>query len=601
MADKSQHIPLYEKIGYSAADAAANFVFMAMILFQAAFYTDVMKLPASTAGLVILVPRLWDAFFDPIMGALADRTRTRWGSFRPWVLWTAIPWGIVMYLAYTTPGFQGGALVAYAVITNSLLMTLYSANNMPYSALGGVMSADIQERSKLNSFRFIAVNAAQFIVQGFTLVLVAKFAGPRSPLMPQGDVARGWQMTMGLYAVLCVVLFLITFLTTRERVKPVVSQASVRTDLRDLTRNSPWAVLFLMTLLHFGIIAFRGGAEYHYYMSYADKTALYNNLIKPRGLTQRVPMVAPAAPGTVAPAAGTRDRGKPHGLATGEKITYSHGNGGADLGDLVNGHVYYVRVQGDTRVQLYDSREHATGGGSVGLLRVAPAAGAQHELVPGGVLETLGYILHAAPDDLENSNVAGAADGLIGMIGKAVTILGIMFAPLLAKRFGKKAIAVAGFGLIALNSFAFYFIGPTDVLLMLILTITGSLFYAPTIPLIWAMFADAADYSEWQNGRRATGIVFATIGFGLKAGLAIGAYALLGVQALKDYDNHPRSPEMIEAFRVCTTIVPGALFLLCTILLIFYKLNRRMTLQMADELAARRKAVAGQSIPASSP
>ena len=217
MADKSQQIPLYEKVGYSAGDAAANFVFMSMILFQAAFYTDVMKLSTLTAGLIILVPRLWDAFFDPIMGALADRTRTRWGNFRPWVLWTALPWGIVMYLAYTTPGFKGAALVAYAVITNTLLMTLYSANNMPYSALGGVMSADIHERSKLNSFRFIAVNAAQFIVQGFTLVLVAKFAGPHTPEQPQGDIARGWQATFGVYAGICVLCFLITFATTRER------------------------------------------------------------------------------------------------------------------------------------------------------------------------------------------------------------------------------------------------------------------------------------------------------------------------------------------------------------------------------------------------
>jgi Na+/melibiose symporter-like transporter len=592
MADQSQHIPLYEKIGYSAADAAANFVFMSMILFQAAFYTDVMKLPASTAGLVILVPRLWDAFFDPIMGAMADRTRTRWGSFRPWVLWTAIPWGIVMYLAYRTPGLQGGALVAYAVITNTLLMTLYSANNMPYAALGGVMSADIQERSKLNSFRFIAVNAAQFIVQGFTLVLVAKFAGLRTAEMPQGDVAHGWQMTMGLYAILCVVLFFITFATTKERVKAVVSQASIKTDLKDLTKNGPWAVLFVMTLIHFGIIAFRGGAGYHYYMSYADKSALYSDLIKPLGLTQKLPMFAPAMPGVVDPASSSLDLGKPHGLATGEKITYSHGNGGKDLGSLVNGNAYYVRAESDSKVQLYDSKEHALAGGETGLLHLAPAEGAQHELVPGSILETLGFIVHADPNDLENSNVANAAFSLLGMIDKVVTIIAIMFAPLLARQFGKKAIAVAGFTLIALNSFAFYFLGPKDILLMVTLTVTGALVYGPTIPLLWAMFADAADYSEWKNGRRATGIVFATIGFGLKAGLAIGAYALLGVQALKDYDNHPKSPEMIQAFRVCNTVVPGALFLVCTILLVIYKLNRKLTLQMADELAARRKATA---------
>jgi Na+/melibiose symporter-like transporter len=171
-------------------------------------------------------------------------------------------------------------------------------------------------------------------------------------------------------------------------------------------------------------------------------------------------------------------------------------------------------------------------------------------------------------------------------------IAAIMFAPLLAKQFGKKAIAVAGFALIALNSFAFFFVGKKDVLAMIVLTITGALVYGPTIPLLWAMFADAADYSEWKIGRRATGIVFATIGFGLKGGLAIGTYAMLGVQALLDYDHHPNSERMLQAFRVCNTIVPGVLFLVCTIFLVKYKLNKKLTLQMADELAARRKATA---------
>ena len=164
-----QKLSFFEKAGYSAGDAAANFVFMTMILFQTNFYTDVFGISAAAAGAILLSARLWDAFFDPIMGVLADRTNTRWGRFRPWVLWTSLPWAVVMVLAYTTPhGWGMGAMIAYAAITNILLMTLYSMNNMPYSALGGVMTGDVNERAKLNSFRFIAVNAAQFIVGGLT-------------------------------------------------------------------------------------------------------------------------------------------------------------------------------------------------------------------------------------------------------------------------------------------------------------------------------------------------------------------------------------------------------------------------------------------------
>src|ERR1700683_590542 len=177
MNSDSQKLSFVEKAGYSAADSAANFFFMTMILFQTNFYTDVFGLTASAAAAILLWPRLWDAVADPIVGILADRTNTRWGKFRPWILFTALPWCVVMILAYTTPkGWSMPSLIAYAAITNVMMMSIYSMNNMPYSALGGVMTGDVNDRASLNSFRFIAVNAAQFIVGGFTLPLVAKFA-----------------------------------------------------------------------------------------------------------------------------------------------------------------------------------------------------------------------------------------------------------------------------------------------------------------------------------------------------------------------------------------------------------------------------------------
>ena len=184
------------------------------------------------------------------MGVLADRTKTRWGKFRPWILFTAVPWCVVMVLAYTTPkGWSMGAMIAYAAITNMMLMTIYSMNNMPYAALGGVMTGDVNERAKLNSFRFIAVNAAQFIVGGFTLPLVAKFAARRARCT---DKQYGWQMTMTIWAVLCLVLFLITFATTRERISRTSSEkSSPKQDFADLLKNSPWKVMFCMTLVHF--------------------------------------------------------------------------------------------------------------------------------------------------------------------------------------------------------------------------------------------------------------------------------------------------------------------------------------------------------------
>jgi len=499
MEDQRQNLSVVEKAGYSAADAAANFVFMSMILFQTNFYTDVFGLTAGTAAAILLWPRLWDAFFDPIMGVLADRTETRWGKFRPWILWTAIPWAVVIILAYTTPkGWSLGGLIAYAAITNGLLMTLYSMNNMPYSALGGVMTADLNERARLNSYRFIAVNAAQFIVGGFTLPLVAKFALGH-------DRQHGWQMTMTLWAVLCLILFLITFVTTRERIKPDPTQKSSPVqDFSDLVKNNPWKVMFAMTLVHFAILSFRGGALYNYYHHYVDKAAMFDWLQK-LGLTAAV-----GAPSN------------------------------------------------------------------------------------GGVLETLGYIVHGDRADLANTNVADVFNSIINMIGTATTIVIILLSPALARHYGKKAIAVVGFALSTLNAFAFYFLHPANVGGMVALTILGSIVYAPTIPLVWAIFADVADYSEWKTGRRFTGIVFATIGFALKSGLALGSASFLWIMSsLFHYDTKlPSAPDAVAGYRACSGMVVGMMFATCTVLLAAYQLNKRLTIQMADELAARRKSVA---------
>ncbi|MBN1782211.1 MFS transporter [bacterium] len=506
MKSDSQKLTFLEKAGYSCGDAAANFVFMTMILFQPTFYEKVFGLKAGLAATIILVARLWDAFFDPVMGSLADRTRTRWGRFRPWILWTSIPWGIVMILAYSVPDFVGPTKIFYAFITNTILMTLYSANNMPYSALGGVMTGDVQERASLNSYRFVAVNVAQFIVGGFTLPLVAKFAGTGDPSPLQ---AHGWQVTMSIWAGLCVVLFLITFFTTKERIQPVSQEkTSVKQDFSDLLKNSPWAVMFFMTLVHFTILALRGTAWYNYFHFYADKAAWFG-LLKSVGLT-----AAPLAEGATA---------------------------------------------------------------------------------SGGVLETLGYIVHADPSSLATSNVADVANSIINMLFTATTIVVILLSPALAKRFGKKAVAVTGFALSTITAFLFYLLKPGDVAGQIIMTIIIAVVYAPTIPLLWAMFADVADYSEWQTGRRATGIVFATIGFALKAGLSLGGAAFLWIMpALYQYESvNPNTPIAREGMRMCSSVYIGILFAICTILLALYKIDKNMTQQIADELEDRRKKAAG--------
>ncbi|MFN3862391.1 MAG: MFS transporter [Roseateles sp.] len=493
-----QRLSFIEKAGYSCGDAAANLVFMSMILFQLNFYTDVFGLSANTAAAILLWPRLWDAMFDPIMGVLADRTRTRWGKFRPWVLWTSVPWAVVMILAYTVPdpswGWSTGMVVAYAGITNTLLMTLYSMNNMPYSAMSAVMTGDLNERTKLNAYRFVSVNVAQFAVGGLTLPLVAKFA--------QGaDRAHGWQVTMTLWAVVCLVLFLITFFTTRERIQPITeAHSSPKQDFLDLLKNGPWIALVVYTVCHFGMLALRGGAHYNYYHHYADKAAMFDFLA------------------------------------------------------------------------------------TIGLTTPEPGS-------TGSLADWLGYIVHGTRDQLANSNVADVFNSIINMAGTVTTIIVIMLSTGLSARHGRRAIGVWCFGLCTLTAFAMYLLPPDAVWAMLGLQILSAAVYAPTVAVMWSMYADAADYSEWQTGRRFTGMVFATIGFSLKAGLALGSASLLWMlTGFFGYDTKlPTAPNAIEGYRVMSSIVVGLLFAACCLSLLANKLDKRTTLKISDELAQRRQ------------
>ena len=495
----SETLSVKEKIGYSLGDAAANFVFMTMILFQLNFYTDVFGLSASAAAAILLWPRLWDAFFDPIMGVLADRTNTRWGKFRPWILWTSVPWAVCMILAYTTPqGWSMGMMIAYAGITNTILMTLYSMNNMPYSALGGVMTGNLNERTKLNSYRFVSVNIAQFIVGGFTLPLVARFSEGSSR-------QHGWQMTMTLWAVVCLVLFLITFFTTRERIQPVAqTKSSVKQDFNDLLKNGPWIALACYTLFNFAMLSFRGGAHYNYYHHFADKAAMFD-FVEKLGLT------TPLA------------------------------------------------EKSDTLLDYW-----------------------------------LGYIVHGTRETAANSNVADVFNSIVNMTGTAVTILFIILSANFSKRFGKKAVIGWGFAFSALNAVAMYFLAPTDVVGMWLLSISGSIFYAPTIAVAWAMYADAADYSEWQTGRRFTGLVFATIGFALKSGLALGSAAFLWIMAgVWDYDTKLSfAANALAGYRATSSIIVALFFIAGALSIAACKLNKARTLEMAAELTARRAKLA---------
>ena len=205
MNTESQKLSVLEKVGYSLGDLAANLGFQTLITYLAFFYTDIYGLDAGHASAIMFVVGLVAAFgFNPIIGALADRTTSRWGKFRPWILFTSVPLGVIALLAFSTPDFEYKGKVIYAVITYTLLLLLYAANNLPYSALSGVITGDMKERNSMSAYRFVAVMFAQFFVQVFMLSIIESAGG--------GDKAVGIEKVMTWLAVIGTIMLIITFL-----------------------------------------------------------------------------------------------------------------------------------------------------------------------------------------------------------------------------------------------------------------------------------------------------------------------------------------------------------------------------------------------------
>ena len=268
----SQKISLGEKFGYSLGDFAANLVFQMMMIFQLKFYTDVFGLDGAVAGSILMIGSISAIIVDPSVGLLTDRTNTRWGKFRPWVLWTAIPFCVFYVLAFYNPGIQEKSTVAaYATISYVLMMTAYSFNNIPYSSLGGVMTSDIKERTSITTIRFIAVTIAQFVVQGFTLPLVDSFG--------RGDNQHGWVCTIALFACIALVLMVVTFLVTKERIKPPSTQeTNIKEDIKDTLSDVSWNSMALLTFALFITLAMWGSAMNFYFQYNIDQKSLYDFL-----------------------------------------------------------------------------------------------------------------------------------------------------------------------------------------------------------------------------------------------------------------------------------------------------------------------------------
>lgn len=283
-------LSLKEKIGYSLGDTASHFVWDMVGFWILIFYTDTFGISAAAAGTIMLIARFWDMASDPIMGVIADRTKTRWGKFRPYILWMALPYSILAVMAFSTPNFGETGKVLYAGITYILLMTVFTAINLPYSSLGAVMTSNSYERAGLNSYRFIFAFVGQFIVSGTALYLANYFG--------KGNSAKGYQMTLILFSVISFILFMITFSTTKERVQPPKKQKeSLKEDFKNLFKNRPWVILFFVGIISFIMFAMQNlsvAYYFKYYIGNEEGVQLFN-VIGTVALIVAIPFSKPLA------------------------------------------------------------------------------------------------------------------------------------------------------------------------------------------------------------------------------------------------------------------------------------------------------------------
>jgi GPH family glycoside/pentoside/hexuronide:cation symporter len=460
----NERLKIKEKVAYGFGDFASSMFWKIFSVYLLFFYTDVFGIAAAAVGSMFLITRIWDTALDPIIGIISDRTNTKWGKFRPYILWTAVPFGIIGILTFTAPELSSTGKLVYAYVTYTFMMMVYSTINVPYASLMGVMTPNIKDRTTLSTFRFIFAFAGSILVLATAEPLVEVF----SKTAPgTADVQKGWQLTMVVFAVIAVVLFYLTFAWTRERVQPPKEQnTSLKADLKDLGKNKPWFIL-----LGAGVC-----------------TLIFNSL---------------------------RD---------GSAIYYFK---------------YYFQNQQAFQLPLFD--------------------------------------------------VAINYSTLYLVLGQAANIVGVVLAKPVSDKIGKKNTFLYAMLIASVLSCIFYTYNENNIGLIFTFQFLISICAGSIFPLLWSMYADIADYSEWQTGRRATGLIFSSSSMSQKLGWTLGGALTGWLLALWGFEaNTAQTAEAQTGIRMMLSFVPAAGALLSAAFIAFYKLSDSFMMKISNELEERR-------------
>ncbi|TYK66407.1 MFS transporter [Colwellia echini] len=502
-------LPFHEKIGYAMGDAAANLVWRGALAYLAVFYTDTFGLTAAAAAMLFLVVRLSDGVTDIIMGMIADRTNTRWGKFRPWILWSTPFLALFMVLSFTTPDLSYTAKLVYAYITYIGLTLAYTVNNVPYSALMGVMTPSDTERTSLSGFRFAGAFAGGLLVMGFLPDLVAYFG--------DGNDAMGYQYTMYLFAVLLIVLMVTTFATTKERVTPTIDESTnLKSELIDLSKNLPFIILPLLAMtLFFYYRDIYSGAFFVIVMGsmWLVIKKLINTTPEDLGGTKR------------------------------------------DMVDLLTNKPWLILLGMGFITMLFNGIKYGT----------------------------IAYYFkyHVGSEVLA---------GKYFVVLLLASILGALSTSYLAKKLGKRKLFIVSLIISGILTGAFYWVPQGNLTAIFVLGGSAEFFAAIMPTLYFTMLGDSADYSEWKNGRRATGLIYSAGTFVQKTGGGFAGALVLVVLAGYGYDGMDKSTieASLPGMQLLMSWIPAAFAFAGAALMIFYPLTSKDNQQIGDELIERR-------------
>lgn len=505
-----KQIPLYEKVGYAMGDAGANLVWRGALAYLAVFYTDTFGISAAAAAMLFLVVRLTDGVTDIIMGMVADRTDSRWGKFRPWILWSAPFLGLFMILSFTTPDIGDTGKLVWAYVTYIGLTLAYTVSNVPYSALMGVMTSSDTERTNLSGFRFAGAFAGGLLVMGFLPELVAYFG--------QGNDAKGYQYTMYLFAVLLITLMVITFATTEERVKIITTaQTSLRSELYDLTKNLPFIVIPLMSItLFFYYREIYSGAFFVAVM--ATMTYFIKKLIN----------------------------------CNHKNLSHSQ----QDIVDLLTNKPWLILLGMGFLTMMFNGVKY-------------------------GVIAY--YFKYYVGDELM------AGQYFIALL--VVSILGALCTSKLSEILGKRNLFILSLLISGLFTAAFYWVPTNNIKAIFILGCSAEFFAAMMPTLFFSMLGDSADYSQWKNKRRATGLIYSAGTFVQKTGGGFAGALVLVVLSGYGYNGMDESTytQSLPGMALLMSWIPAAFAFIAAALMVFYPLSTEMSQKITAELSLQQR------------